>query len=120
MQTLTSPRTGESQSMGRGSAYVVGACSVILAMVSIFVGIEISVATAWSGAAPAVEIVDRAGKGDRLSPVPAFHRNAVNQPLEINVPRTPAPDQELIEGCESLASSLTHSPFAQVAGRCLS
>ena len=116
----TSPENGKPQSMGRGSPYVVGACSVILAMAAIFVGIEISIATAWSGAAPAVEIVNRTGKVDRLPLAPAFRRNALNQPLEINVPRTPAPDQKLIDGCESLISSLAHSPFAQVAGRCLS
>ena len=114
MLTQPSARKGESQSMSAGSHYVVGACGLILAMVSIFVRLEISVATAWSGTAPAVEIVDRTGKGDRLPLAPAFHRNAVNQPLEIDVLPT------LIYGCEPLASSLTKSPLAQIAGRCLS
>jgi hypothetical protein len=35
--------------------------------------------------------LNRMRKGDRLPLVPASHRNAVNLPLEINVPRTPAP-----------------------------
>jgi hypothetical protein len=89
-------------------------------MAYIFMGIEISVVTAWSKAAPAVEIVNRSGKGDRFTLASQFHRNAVNQPLDIKFSGTPAPDQKLIDGCEPLASPLTHSPFARVAGRCLS
>jgi hypothetical protein len=120
MVTHNSVRTAKRQSMRHGSPYVVLACSVILGAVSFLVGIEMSVATPWSGgSAPAAEIV-RTGKGNRSPLALEFHRNAVNQPLEINVPRTPAPDQELIDGCEPLASSLTNSPFARVAGRCLS
>jgi hypothetical protein len=96
----------------------VGGCSTILALVSIIVVIEILVATTWSGVPPPLEIVNRTGKGDRLPPVQAL--NAVDQLLEINVSRKPAPNQQLADGCESLASSLAHSPLAQIAGRCLS
>jgi hypothetical protein len=120
MVTNTSRQTGKPRSIGRGSSYVVRACSLVLAMMCIFIGVETSVVTAWSGAFPAVEIVNRSGKSDRLQRAPQFHRNTVNQLLRINFPRTPAPDQELIDGCESVASSLTHSPFARVASRCLS
>jgi hypothetical protein len=106
-------------SIGRGLQYLIGGCSVLLAIVSIVIGIEVSVATASSGTGPSVEIMNRARKGDRLPLVPAFHRNAVKGPLEVNVLRIPAPDQGLAEGCESLASPLAHSPLAHIAGRCL-
>jgi hypothetical protein len=118
MLTHNLPRAGDSRSMGRSCPYVVGACSAILAMVSIIVVIEILVATTWSGVPPPLEIVNRTGKGDRLPPVQAL--NVVDQLLEINVSRKPALNQQLADGCESLASSLAHSPLAQIAGRCLS
>jgi hypothetical protein len=82
--------------------------------------VRFGVLTAWSGAAPSEEIVNRTRKGDRLPLIPTFHRNTMSRPLEINVSRTSAHDQELAEGCESLASSLAQSPLAHVAGRCLS
>jgi len=58
------------------------------------------------------EMVNRNGKGDRL---PALHQIAAKQPVE-----TLLRDQELAEGCESLASSLSRSSLANIAGRCLS
>jgi hypothetical protein len=58
MLTHMSPRTNQFQSLRRGSPYVVGSCSVILTIISIYGGIELSVATAaWSEAATAVEMV---------------------------------------------------------------
>ena len=69
---------------------------------------------------PAREMVNRTGKGDRLPLVQALHRIPANQPAKIEVLRTSAPDQELVDGCESLASSLSGSPLANIAGRCLS
>jgi hypothetical protein len=112
----TSPRTSES--LGRVSPYVVDACYLILAIMPILGGI--SAAIGCLGGTPVLEMVNRTGKGDRLPPlVPAFHRNAVDQPVETNFLQT-APDQELIDGCESLASPLTRSRLAQMAGRCLS
>jgi hypothetical protein len=68
----------------------------------------------------AKEMGNRTGKGDRLPLVPALHRIPANQPAKIEVLRTSAPDQELVDGCESLASSLSGSPLANIAGRCLS
>jgi hypothetical protein len=93
---------------------------MLLATVSIVIGIEVSVATASSGAAPSMEIVNRALKGNRLPLVPALHQNPVSGPLEVNVPRVPVPDGGLADGCEPVASPFTHSPLAQIAGRCLS
>ena len=107
-------------STGGALRYLISGCSVFLAIVSIVIGIEVSVATASSGAAPSTEIINRTQKGDRLPVVPALHQNSVNRPPEVNLPRILAPDQDLADGCESLASPLAHSPLAQIAGRCLS
>jgi len=110
MLTHMSPRTNQFQSLRRGSPYVVGSCSVILTIISIYGGIELSVATAaWSEAATAVEMVNRTAKADRL-PLASV----------IQMKFLPAPDQKLPDGCESLASSLVRSPLARIAGRCLS
>ena len=61
------------------------------------------------------EMVNRNGKGDRL---PALHQIAAKQPVETL--NTFLRDRELAEGCESLASSLSRSSLANIAGRCLS
>jgi hypothetical protein len=110
-------QTGSSQSISCGSRYFVGGCGAALAMVSIIIGLEASVATAGSGAESSVEI---ARKGDRLPLLPAFYRKAVNQPLDISVPGAPASNLEMADNCESLVSSLAHSPLRHIAGRCLS
>ena len=94
--------TGKTQAMGRGSRCVLAAGTVIFAILCIFDALEASVARAWSGAVPAIEMVDRTAKGDRLDLLHA-----------------PAPNKRLIEGCESLVSSLTDSVLAQIAGRCM-
>jgi hypothetical protein len=68
----------------------------------------------------AAEMVNRNGKGDRLPVVPVLNRLPPKQPVKIEAVRTLPRDQELAEGCESLASSLSRSSQANVAGRCLS
>jgi hypothetical protein len=90
---------------------VLNAWAVILSLTAILAGLEISDATARSGAAPLV-IVNRTPKKDR--PVPA------KQWLRINNLLAPASGRELVDGCESLVSPLSNSPLAQIAGRCLS
>ena len=119
MLSQTSLRGDLFSSTGRVLRYLTSGCSVLLAIVSIVIGIEVSVATS-SGAALSTEIINRARKGDRLPVVPVLHKNPVNRPPQVNLPRIPAPDQDLADGCESLASPLAHSPLAQIAGRCLS
>jgi hypothetical protein len=114
MLTHPFPRPGQTRIVGRASQYFVTACSGILTLMSIVVGLKVSAATPGSGAAPALEIVDRAGKGDRLPLV------RVIRPDENYVTRTPAPTQQLSDGCESLVSALSHSLLAQIAGRCIS
>jgi hypothetical protein len=66
------------------------------------------------------EMVNRNGKGDRLPVVPVLHRLPAKQPVKIETLRTLPRDPELAEGCESLASSLSRSSLANIAGRCLS
>jgi len=66
------------------------------------------------------EMVNRNGKGDRLSVAGAVHPLPVKQPVKTETLRTSPRDQELAEGCESLASSLSRSSLANIAGRCLS
>jgi hypothetical protein len=63
------------------------------------------------------EMINRNGKGNRLPIVPALHyaKQPVNEAL-----RTLPRGQELAEGCEPLASSLSRSSLANIAGRCLS
>ena len=117
MLPQTSLRSGLFSSTGRALRYLTSGCSVLLAIVSIVIGIEVSVATASSGAAPSTEIIKCT---HRLPVVPALHQNPVNRSPEVNLPRILAPDQDLAYGCESLASPLAHSPLAQIAGRCLS
>ena len=111
-------RSGLFASTGRRLRYLISGCSVLLAAVSIVIGV--SVATASSGTAPSVEIVNRVLKGNRLPLVSALRQNPVSEPPEVNVPRVAAPDGGLADGCESLASPLARSPLAQIAGRCLS
>jgi hypothetical protein len=65
------------------------------------------------------EMINRNGKGDRLPIAPALHRAYAKQPVNEAV-RTLPRGQELAEGCEPLASSLSRSSLANIAGRCLS
>jgi len=103
------PQTSLRSGLFSSLRYLTSGCSVLLAIVSIVIGIEVSVATASSGAAPSTEIINRIQKGDRLPVVPALHQNPVNRPPEVNLPRIPAPDQDLADGCESLASPRSFS-----------
>jgi hypothetical protein len=66
------------------------------------------------------EMVNRNGKGDRLPVIPALDRLSAKQPLQIEKVRTVPRGQELADGCEPLASSLSRSSLANIAGRCLS
>jgi hypothetical protein len=106
--------------MRGGAQFLIGGFGLALVLLAVIIGIEVSVATARSGDESPSQIVNHARKGDRLPLIPAFHLNAENQPLEIKVPHAPTFDSKLADGCESLVSSLAHSPWANVAGRCVS
>ena len=73
---------------------------VILALVVVITS-ELSASTTWSAApspVPAVDVVSRAHKADRL-PLPRIERA----------------DHELPVGCESVVGSFTRSPLTHVA-----
>lgn len=110
-------QTGSFQSILCGSRYFAGACGIVLATASIIVDLEVSVAPAGSASKPPAII---ARKGDRLPLAPAFYRTAVGHSLNIGIPSTPPSNSKLADGCESLVSSLAHSPLKHIAGRCLS
>lgn len=103
----------------RGAQLLLG-LGAALTVLSIIVGFEGSIATARSSSEPSSEIVNRTRKGDRLPLVPAFRLNAVDKSGEISVPRTPALELKLADGCEPLVSPLAHAGLARVAGRCVS
>jgi hypothetical protein len=71
-------------------------------------------------AVTAGEMVNRTAKGDRLPVAQALHRLPAKQPGKIETVRVLPRDQQLAEGCEPLASSLSRSSLANIAGRCLS
>lgn len=120
MLTHTPIRSSLSRSMPGRAWFSAGGIGVALVIFSAIIGLELSVATAHSGGAISRETVNRTQKGDRLPLVTAFHRDAVNQLLEIKVQHAPNPELKLADGCEALVSALAHSPWSNVAGRCVS
>ena len=78
-------------------------------LLAVVCGLVISLASASAGVEPSGHFVNRTIKGDRLARI-----------AKINIPLAPAVDLELADGCESLVSSLAHTPFATKAGRCVS
>jgi hypothetical protein len=117
MLTRMRPRKGKSQALDRRYPCV-AAASVMLAVTSIVISIEMPIATPGREGAAAVQGVNRTLKGDFRPIAHRFHQTVVKQPVEIEILWTS--DQALLEGCESLASSLTHSRLGKIAGRCLS
>jgi len=117
MWLKTSCATRPQLSMRWGARYFVGGCAVLLAISSGALSIEASVATARLGAAASVTTVDHTRKGDRL---PGLDKNVRSLSREIDSTRPSVRRDGLPEGCESLASSLTRSAVAKIAGRCLS
>ena len=107
--------------MLRHSRYLVGCCGVAFGLVSFLVGLEVL------GSTPASSVeqqspagINRALKGDRLPLVSDRSRNADNGPSEIKPPQVPAARPELLDGCESIVSTIGQPPLARVAGRCIS
>ncbi len=105
--------SGLVSSRGRSLRYLLIACSLVVAIVSV------SFATGWSGVAPSQETINRARKGDRLPLVLASDPNPANRPIEVTVPRLSV-QHSLPDGCEALASHLARSAAAHIAGRCVS
>jgi len=99
--------------------YVLIACSLIVAIISMLVSIKVSAAPVWSGVAASKQTMDRAHKGDRLPLMLASDSSPAERAIEIHVPRR-AVQRGLPDGCEALASPLARSAIAHIAGRCVS
>jgi hypothetical protein len=99
----------------RNLRYLLIACGLVVAIISMLVSIKVSAATVWSDVAPSKETINRARKGDRLPFVLAFDLG----PIELNVSRR-AVQHSLPDGCEALASHLARSAAAHIGGRCVS
>jgi hypothetical protein len=110
MPAQVSPRIDDSRSLILVSRYLLGACSVAFAFLSILAGTELSVAPASLDPLAAIEKVNRSGKSNRIPLLPA-----IDAPVGVR-----ALDQQLFEGCEGPASSLSGSSLARIAVRCLS
>jgi hypothetical protein len=113
------PRSAEYQPMSAATHLLVGILVAALAIL-INVDLDVGVATPHQGATQRTEIIDRTLKGDRLFFPPNINPNEANSSRRINLPRTPASELELLDGCEALVSFLSLSPLARVAGRCVS
>jgi hypothetical protein len=88
--------------------------------IATLVAMQMLVAVAQSGATAAGHIVNRAGKHDRLPSGYVFDQKAGKEQRNSDVLRKLPADRELLDGCESLASSLTNFQLALIASRCVS
>ena len=99
----------------RGFAlYLLAGILVVLAMdmVAPPIGLNLSIA-AWPAVAPAEQVVDRAGKGDRLQ----VSRSVINR-HELDQ-QEPANRPAVLVGCDPVFSPLSVSAQANFAGRCV-
>jgi hypothetical protein len=112
--------------MRRHSRYIISGLGALVAVGFFVIGLELSATRAWSGPDKATQkppqMVNRTLKGNRLPVISdtKARKNAVNGPLEIQLPRVPAAKPQLLDGCEPIVSSIAQSPLSQVPGRCLS
>jgi hypothetical protein len=111
--------SGLVSSRDRSLRYLLIACGLVIATISMLVSIKVSAATVWSGVAASKVTINPARKGDRLPLVLGSDPNPANRPIEVNVPRR-AVQHSLPDGCEALASHLARSTAAHIAGRCVS
>ena len=83
-------------------------------------GLKVSATPAWSAGVTAPlddsvpQSVDRALKGDHLSPASTWLRSTALEKLK----RVSTPVPVLIGGCDAVVSVIVDSPLAQVAGSC--
>ena len=94
--------------MRRGSGFILVASSLVLAVLSSVILVQVTSAT------PRVQQLDQASvnrtlKGDRQ---PAIASRAT--PMKVEIPAV------LPDGCEAILSVITRSPLAQIARRCVS
>jgi hypothetical protein len=108
---LTRPMSGAARFLVR--IFWTGLAALILNVIVL----DVQVAPGPFGAELNTEIVDRTLKADRLLSAPTTYPNAVKHSRGTNLP---APDLELLDGCEALVSLLAFSPLAHVPARCVS
>jgi hypothetical protein len=94
------------------------ACTLLVAVVSMLIGIKASAASLWSGAAFSQQNINSARKDDRL-PLQLASEAGPARRIEANAPRLSV-ERGLPDGCEAVASSLTRTTVSQIAGRCVS
>jgi hypothetical protein len=105
-------------SRDRSLRYLLIACTLLVAIVSMLIGIKASAAPLWSGVAFSQQTINSARKGDRL-PLQLASEAGPARRIEVNAPRLSI-EHGLPDGCEALASPLTRATVAQIAGRCMS
>jgi hypothetical protein len=76
--------------------------------------------SAWPATNSTPHNVDRALKGDRLPLVPALKPADGNGQIGFNERSNLVAVPELLDGCESMVSTIGKAQLANVAGRCLS
>jgi len=94
--------------MRRGSGFILVTSSLVLAVLSSVILVQVTSAT------PRMQQLDQASvnrtlKGDRQ---PAIASRAT--PMKVEIPAV------LPDGCEAILSVITRSPLAQIARRCVS
>src|SRR4029453_17407350 len=99
--------SGLVSSRDRSLRYLLIACSLVVAIISMLVSIKVSAAPV-SDVAPSKGTINRARKGDRFPLVLAFDSGPANRSIEVNVSRR-AVQHSLPDGCEALASHLARS-----------
>src|SRR5262249_19141217 len=117
---IMSPRiSGLVSSRDRSLGYLLIACSLVVAIILILISINASASTVWADVAASKQTINLARKGDRLPLVLASDPNPPDWSMEVNGPQRSV-YHSLPDGCEALASSLTRSAVAHIAGSCLS
>jgi len=95
------------------------ASSLVVAIILIVVSINASASTVWASVEASRQTINLARKGDRLPLVLASDPSPADWSMEVNVPQRSV-EHSLPDGCEALASPLTRSAVAHIAGSCLS
>jgi hypothetical protein len=95
-------------------SFIAAGLGLALTMAVLAVGLKISTTPAWSASDIAQQSINRSLKGDRSAPLTARREGGIGLPGAAII----AP--ELLDGCESVISSIGDLPLSRVAGSCLS
>ena len=95
-------------------SFIAAGLGSALVMAVLAVGLKISTTPAWPANDIAQQSINRSLKGDRSAPLTARRDGGIGLPaVTVAVP-------ELLDGCESVISSIGDLPLSRVAGSCLS